>query len=307
MQIINGDVLCGDHSRKTAKFIRLKGVRIFKALYTLMNGYGQVVGIWFCMTESMEELQPLLKNVAKRYESFGFTGPLLFYTDSCCKERKTLKNIFATLNQGGVQVLEQEFPLLTAESLGLTITYVKDIAIANDLCEQLLKDPSLKVVGLDIEWTPQHMKVNDDDGRVATIQIATSDKGSNQSYQKHAFVFHIAQMKKPGPGPQERNYVPVKLKELLESDKICKVGRGIAGDATHLMKVGVTLKNFTDIADASRDLGLCDRATSLKRMTELLVGATLNKDYALRCCAHVSFVCISIVHLLPQVCIFMFA
>ena len=43
IQRTDGLILKGDHSRKTAKLIRIKGVRIFKAVYTLMNEHGQVM------------------------------------------------------------------------------------------------------------------------------------------------------------------------------------------------------------------------------------------------------------------------
>jgi len=43
VMMIDGLVLKGDHSRKAAKLIKIKGVRLFKAIYTLMNGDGQVM------------------------------------------------------------------------------------------------------------------------------------------------------------------------------------------------------------------------------------------------------------------------
>lgn len=42
LMMMDGTVLKADHSRKAAKLIRIKGVRLFKAIYTLMNGEGQV-------------------------------------------------------------------------------------------------------------------------------------------------------------------------------------------------------------------------------------------------------------------------
>lgn len=195
LQIIDGRVLSGDHSRKTAKFIRLQGVRLFKAVYTLMNEYGQIVGIWFCMTEGLEELRPMLQNVADRFKSYGYTLPLLYYTDVCCKDRKVMKSIFSSLDQGGVQILEQDFPLLTPEELGMKVRYIKDPELANSICDALLSDDSIKVVGFDCEWTPPALKVHADDGLVATIQIATTNKGSNRLLHNQAVVFHVARMR----------------------------------------------------------------------------------------------------------------
>ena len=46
MQMVDGLVLSGDHSHKVAKLVHVAGTRAFEGLYTLMNGYGQVVGFW---------------------------------------------------------------------------------------------------------------------------------------------------------------------------------------------------------------------------------------------------------------------
>ncbi len=46
MQMIDGLVLAGDHSHKVAKLVHVGGARAFEGIYTLLNGYGQVVGYW---------------------------------------------------------------------------------------------------------------------------------------------------------------------------------------------------------------------------------------------------------------------
>ena len=43
LMMMDGTVLKADHSRKAAKLIRIKGVRLFKAIYTLMNGEGRKI------------------------------------------------------------------------------------------------------------------------------------------------------------------------------------------------------------------------------------------------------------------------
>ena len=85
---VDGIVLQGDHSHKIAKLVHSGATRAFEGLYTLMNGYGQVVGFWFVHGTTLEELKPMLQGVAWRYKAYGFNGPLLFTTDRCCDERK---------------------------------------------------------------------------------------------------------------------------------------------------------------------------------------------------------------------------
>jgi hypothetical protein len=93
LQLIDGTIFKGDHSRKTAKLIRIKGTRIFKSIYTLMNEYHQILGFWFTIGESLDELRDVLSGVAKRFSNHGFDGPVLYYTDSCCKEKQYLKTV----------------------------------------------------------------------------------------------------------------------------------------------------------------------------------------------------------------------
>ena len=56
LQLTDGNIFKGDHSRKTAKLIRIKGARLFKSIYTLMNEFHQIIGFWFTIGESLQEL-----------------------------------------------------------------------------------------------------------------------------------------------------------------------------------------------------------------------------------------------------------
>ena len=64
--MIDGLVLAGDHSHKIAKLIFVAGDRAFEGLYTLVNGYGQVVGFWFVHGTTLREVEPMLRGVARR-------------------------------------------------------------------------------------------------------------------------------------------------------------------------------------------------------------------------------------------------
>jgi len=87
LQMVDGIVLGGDHSHKVAKLVFISGTRGFSGLYTLMNGYGQVVGFWFTHSTNLKELEDVLRGVAHRFKVHGIKGPLLLYTDRCCDER----------------------------------------------------------------------------------------------------------------------------------------------------------------------------------------------------------------------------
>jgi len=272
IQMVGGQILKGDHSRKTAKLIRLKGTRVFKAVYSLMNEYNQICGIWFCTGESTDELRGVLGGVAERYKMHGLAGPLLFYTDSCCKERVFLKSVFRTLDRGGVRVVHPELPVLDKSILDLSITYVRDKDTTDQICAQIVSETPERV-GLDIEYTNTANVVYEGDGLTATVQIA---------WGKKVYVFHIARMHDTNGN---RHFVPVKLKELLEHPGILKCGVGIAGDRTHLRKVGVSMPAaaLEDIGQVFTKLGYVDRAGGLNDMAKLLLGHKMVKTLA---CSH---------------------
>lgn len=57
MQSITGRILCGDHTFKIAKIPTLGYQRVFEAMYTVMNEYGQILGFWMVQSKSMNDLK----------------------------------------------------------------------------------------------------------------------------------------------------------------------------------------------------------------------------------------------------------
>jgi 3'-5' exonuclease len=182
----------------------------------------------------------------------------------------TFRQIFPSLNQGGVHGAHVDLPKLTAESLGYETVYIKDFTLANQVCENIINLKPERV-GFDLEYTPPDMTVMEGDGKVATIQIAIID---SQVGGKKVFVFHIAQMRRGG-----KRELPQFLKELLESPTIRKCGVNVASDKTHLEKVGVhmPLESTEDIAKVCKNLGMSEKPLSLNGTVELVLNGSLEK------------------------------
>jgi hypothetical protein len=97
IQLVGGIILKGDHSRKTAKFIRIRNDRVYKSVWSMMNEYNEIVGLWFTVGETNEELAEVLKGLVHRYKMHGLEGPAIFFTDICCNQREFLKKVILCL------------------------------------------------------------------------------------------------------------------------------------------------------------------------------------------------------------------
>ncbi|CAM9842413.1 unnamed protein product, partial [Heterosigma akashiwo] len=297
LQLVDATVMKGDATFKFAKLIQVSGVKNgkrqkpFSCTFTLFNGYQQCVGIWHLTGESQDELRPVLTKVAERFLSQGFIGPLLFYTDRCCQERDFLCSIFQSLApsvpiqtvgspaepSGGHHVPQQPVPYLSTEDCdGFTFNYVADQSVASAICSAIMQSNSgINLVGFDMEWTvPYLCRANRPlDGMVATIQIAIPQTA--RAYPGASFIFHLAQMKG----------IPSQLQQLLASASIKKVGVGIKGDRTRLLKERPKLQfnNLEDVGQLAKALHLRNGAQpmtySLSNLCARLFNKKLDKSY----------------------------
>ena len=65
---LRGNVLCADHTFRSAKFIRDEhGRSIFDAFFTVMNEFGQVIGQWLTAGQSHAEVRAGLESIHDRY------------------------------------------------------------------------------------------------------------------------------------------------------------------------------------------------------------------------------------------------
>ncbi|KAJ4455650.1 hypothetical protein PAPYR_9351 [Paratrimastix pyriformis] len=91
-----GDCLGGDHTFKLSANIGFvdpktrQWLRQFNSVYFVLNQAGQVVGWQLCTTTELDEVRPLLTDIARRWPGRVKT----FCTDTCCRQRAILQEIF---------------------------------------------------------------------------------------------------------------------------------------------------------------------------------------------------------------------
>lgn len=237
---ITGDILSGDHTFKIAKVPCSNFERIFDAMFSVMNEFGQIVGYWMVCSKSLKEIMPELTAIKKRY-SIG--GPLVWYSDQCCQDRGILSSVFPSLKDG---VLIKPKFCFEGE-----IVVSSDSAIIDTLCEEFMKEDCL---GFDMEW-----EVDFESGisqrKTAVLQLCSNSKCL------------IIQM-------QHLESISSSLRNILESENIVKTGVNIGNDASKLMRdFQITMKGCYELMDAYSHIS----GKSLQNLVSVVLGYELDK------------------------------
>lgn len=68
MNTLKGQILCADHCFEAANYVRdAANHKLYAAIFSIWNEWGQVIAQWFTATQSHKELEPGIKSVAARY------------------------------------------------------------------------------------------------------------------------------------------------------------------------------------------------------------------------------------------------
>ena len=266
IQMIDGKSLSGDHSFKVAKLIALGGARIYTAMYTMMNEYGQVPGFWFTYGTSMTELDTNMQKLALRYELHGFKGPHFVTTDRCCQERDYWKKHFKLGNDDFSEVVnadefieDDDYVMQKFVNLPKCTNVIINARAAEgavgEISTYLASLPSeQRVIAVDCEWTIGSKKAH-------VLQIGLSD-GST-------YVFHLARMKS-FPAPLKNN--------ILQEKSVKKVGNRIFNDVAKLKEWGVELFPTIELGKLAFARGVSPtRNPALDFLVDRLFHAVLEK------------------------------
>jgi hypothetical protein len=132
MGSINGKSLLFDHTFKIAKYLKqyAHSDRLFEAVGTVMNEYGQVVSQVFTPTTGNSCILYMLRNVQKRMDTID-----CIYVDNCCKIRGFLTDIFGP----STKVILDVYHLMDRILRTLSKFYRYYAAFAKELSNCLLK------------------------------------------------------------------------------------------------------------------------------------------------------------------------
>jgi len=275
IQMIDGLHLKCDHSFKITKRICMDGERVFEAMFTIMNEYGQIVAYWLTEGSDLKEVRENLLALAKRYQMHGFEGPHSLTTDRCCQERSFWEGteeeteetapIFPSLK------LERTVELVTVKTVvlpGAKIKFPATMQVANTFAQEILaslatEGPSHPIIFVDRERALSHQRAD-------VVQVGLCD-GT-------VYVFQLRILGRDGP-------VPKVLKGILENEAVLKCGNRFHNDVKMLEECRVHVKGWIELGHEAYKRGVsATRAPPLDALlAKLFDGAVLKKDGSVRC------------------------
>ena len=270
VMMVTGEVLSGDMSFKVAKHVCVGNVK-YGATWSVMNEFGELLGVYFCRTKSLHEVVPAHTLVQKRYvraTDVDARGPKVFYSDQPISDEAILTSVHPSLEARGAKYAPvgggtEDHSILKLPNKPI---YVKSAEECDRVCAEFERNGML---GFDMEWnklpSPGRQRPpgpNKGDGKVATIQLAT---------ELQAAVIHL---------PALGDVVPDSLRRLLENPDIAKVGVHSTRDASRLLwDFGVNASNVLATEELAKDvLSLQRSGWGLKALCDRILGKSLPKE-----------------------------
>jgi hypothetical protein len=259
---VKSEVLKIDHTFSLPEYIGLAGgEKLFHALFTAMNEYGEIRLQFLAPTKGFTQLDGVFKRFQETCANRSYNLPKIIYTDNCCGDRKWISN--AAL---GV-VVENEKNLLQfkiPEEINPLV--VSNISVFEDICEVLLED-NVELLAFDAEW---NYSEHNGPERLAILQITDG---------KSIWIVQMHKIKK----------IPDSFLHILFDVKIKKVGRMVNSDITKLIRdwkssdyakeVKNQIKGVVDIAAFAKLKGVTEDARlSLEKLTEIVLESSLDKS-----------------------------
>ncbi|KAI7874434.1 uncharacterized protein EV154DRAFT_569718 [Mucor mucedo] len=216
----DGIILKGDHSFKIIKHMgKTNGTSVFSSLYTVMNEYEEIRMQVLAHTKSLKELSGSFGSMMESYRRYEFDMPLVFYTDNVAADKNTLEAYIPSLSDnvraividkstGDANVSSQDQfpPAVLPESIAIEI---RDTAQGIDeSCQKILDT-------IDVDDNSSEIFVG--------FHSQIYHEESNTIFLFRIFSF-------------DRDTFPGKLKEIIASKRIRKIGKNVGGDLTRLKR-----------------------------------------------------------------------
>ncbi|KAF9011458.1 hypothetical protein BDZ89DRAFT_1167536 [Hymenopellis radicata] len=271
------DIAKGDHTFDVLKYMGgVKGEKIWKAAYNLVNQFEEVRAESLTLTKSMLFLREMLEKVQVSLKAVGHRPTALLYTDSPQLEQGFHETIMASLAENVQHVTKwTDLPPLQKSSVenGLVYSFSEDSMMIEDLAADILEEASklpptsvyVVALGIKFHFTSERVPQLD------VIQIRT---------QSRVLVLQVSAL-------NARSHFVPSLKAIFTSPSIIKVGFQIQqtlstiADALSLDDLKRTAQRssnpvFVDMGQFAKLAGIIEDP----QMTlHGLVGAVLSKSF----------------------------
>jgi hypothetical protein len=223
-----GLILQWDHSFKVPLYMmRLNGIKIFVALFTVLNEFGQIRFQAFVPTKSLVHIRAGMEAIVKSLEDHGHPQPILGFTDNVGADMRTFMECIPSLGKS-VKLVDPSglFSHLPQMELPPNVSRIfckTTLEIETACCGILdLLGPESNVtstinLGFDMEWEYSTGVGGTGSRKTAIIQLALPDS---------VYLLRVYSLEKlPGP-----------LESVLRSKRIVKIGRNIGADFSKLVR-----------------------------------------------------------------------
>jgi hypothetical protein len=223
------------------------------------------------------------------YRRMGMELPKVFYTDNVDGDRFFLEGIILSLLQNvepavesTKQLIEKNNQFANYNAISLPENLLVPVLVsANEIdhsCEEIINKQvgnEVIYVGFDCEWLtlkgPSYSvatRYNLVPKGVASVQI---------SYESVVYLLRVHKF--------TRDTFPKKLSELLQNDKICKIGKNIRGDMTRLKnEFGVNGNGDINFGSYCRDKDVIEESwRGLDYLCGVILKHRLPKPNGIRC------------------------
>ncbi|KAF5344903.1 hypothetical protein D9758_011549 [Tetrapyrgos nigripes] len=234
-----GLILQWDHSFKVPLYMmHLNGIKIFVALFTVLNEFGQVRYQAFVPTKSLVHIRAGMEAITKSLQDHGHPQPILGFTDNVGADIRTFMECTPSLGKS-VKLVDpaglfshlpqMELPPNVSPILCKT-TYEIETACHGilELLDTEYNVTSTINLGFDMEWEYSTGIGGTGSKKTAIIQLALPYS---------VYLLRVYSLEKlPGP-----------LETVLRSKRIIKIGRNIGADFSKLVQDfrGFVLPNKT--------------------------------------------------------------
>ena len=224
MSALSGHIIKWDHSFKLPKYMmRLDGIQMFTALFTIVNEWEQIRYQAFVPTKSLAHLHAGLEAIIASLKQHGLPEPALGFTDAVAQDIGTFVACMPSLGENVTPVQLDQFadlPLLSLpDNVSIhTLGSQHEIQIAClNILQQISDDESILHIGFDMEWEFTTGLGGTGPQKTALIQIALPAT---------VYLFQVYHLK----------CLPSSLKTLLHSAQIVKIGCNIGADFAKLTR-----------------------------------------------------------------------
>jgi hypothetical protein len=110
---IGGDIFQMDHSFKITKLLaKVGGEKVFEALFTMTNEYGEIRQQFFAHTKGHNDMRHALEKLHNARTEMGQGNIKAFYTDNVVADKAFLEDIFPYLKEGLYNPITSSLPIL---------------------------------------------------------------------------------------------------------------------------------------------------------------------------------------------------